>query len=63
MSANERPGVYTSYQVTSTLAGKGSGGAVGLAACASAGTVGQITEITAYNEAVTAYGETSSMAM
>ena len=59
MSANERPGVYTSYQVTSTLAGSGSGGAVGLAACAGSGTVGQITEIGTYAEAVAAYGESS----
>jgi phage tail sheath gpL-like len=62
VSQNERPGVYTSYQVTSTLTGKGSGGAVGLAACAAAGTVGQLTEITAYAQAIAAYGEGSAMA-
>ncbi|MEG1633334.1 MAG: phage tail sheath protein [Oscillospiraceae bacterium] len=61
MSANERPGVYTSYRVSSTLAGRAGNGAVGLAACVASGTVGQATELNTYAEAVAAYGENCAM--
>ena len=61
MSSSERPGVYTSYQVTSVLAGKSGGGAVGLAACAAAGTVGQAVTLRSWSQAVSAFGEDCSL--
>ena len=61
MSSSERPGVYTSYQVTSVLAGKSGGGAVGLAACAAAGTVGQAVTLRSWAQAVSAFGEDCSL--
>ena len=56
MSTNERPGVYTSYEVDSGLRGTGAGGAVGLAAAATSGTAGTVTAITDYLSALTAFG-------
>lgn len=61
MSTNERPGVYTSYEVTSALVGSGSGGAVGLAACAASGTTSTVTELATYAEAAAAFGEDCTM--
>ncbi|NCB51061.1 MAG: phage tail sheath protein [Clostridia bacterium] len=61
MSTSERPGVYTSYEVTSTLCGTGSGKAVGLAACAASGTVSEVTAITSYAGAVAAFGADCNM--
>lgn len=62
MSKNERPGVYSSYEVTSALYGSGAGRAVGVAATASAGTKGQVTAFTGYAEAAAAYGPGSNLA-
>lgn len=62
MSVNERPGVYSSYEVTSVLYGSGVGRAVGVAAAASAGTKGQVTAFTGYAEAAAAYGAGSNLA-
>lgn len=56
MSENVRPGVYTSYEVTSTLAAAGSGGAVGIAARTAAGAAGQVHAITDYAAAADAFG-------
>lgn len=56
MSTNERPGVYTSYEVTSNLSAYGAGGAVGLAAAASSGTPGTVIALTSYAEAISAFG-------
>ena len=56
MSANERPGVYTSYEVNSSLSAYGSGGAVGLAAAAASGTAGEVVTVTSHAEAVAAFG-------
>ena len=56
MSTNERPGVYTAYEVTSALTGTGSGKAVGVAACAASGTALEPTALTSYAEAAEAFG-------
>ena len=55
MSYSERPGVYTSYEVSGSLYGKRAGGAVGLAAAATSGTAGTVTAITDYAAAVSAF--------
>lgn len=55
-SNTERPGVYTSYQVSASFAGAARGGAVGLAAAAEGGTAGKAVAITSYAAAVSAFG-------
>lgn len=62
MSITQRPGVYSTYQVTSVLASSGGAKAVGVAASALSGTAGEAKEIGSYAEAVTAYGAASNMA-
>ncbi|MGN1002555.1 MAG: phage tail sheath C-terminal domain-containing protein [Oscillospiraceae bacterium] len=56
MSNTERPGVYTTYQVSASYAGTAGGGAVGLAASAEGGTAGKVAAITSYAGAVSAFG-------
>lgn len=56
MSNTERPGVYTSYQVSASFAGTTGGGAVGLAAAAASGTAGRVVAVTSYAAAVSAFG-------
>ena len=46
MSTIERPGVYTSYEVSGGLSGSGGGGAVALAAAADAGEPGVVVTVT-----------------
>ena len=55
MSDRERPGVYTSYEVSGVLRGQLGGGAVGLAAAATAGTAGTVTAVTDYAAALSAF--------
>jgi phage tail sheath gpL-like len=62
MSVNERPGVYSSYEVSSTLAGRTDGGVAGLAAVAAAGSVGTAVTVTSYTQAVAAFGADCDMA-
>lgn len=56
MSTNERPGVYTSYEVTASLYGGRKGTAVGLAAAAETGEAGKAVELGAYSQALEAFG-------
>lgn len=56
MPINERPGVYSSIEVTSPLSGSSVGKVVGVAAVASAGAKGVCTRISSYLEAVSAFG-------
>ena len=56
MSTIERPGVYTSYEVSSGLRGSGSGGLVGLAAAAASGTAGTVVTVTDDATAISAFG-------
>lgn len=63
MSASERPGVYSSYEVSSSLTGSGGGGIVGVAGRAESGTaLTVIYTIDSYAEAVTAFGAASNLA-
>ena len=46
MSTNERPGVYTTYEISGGLRGNLGGSTVGLAAAATAGTAGTVVTVT-----------------
>ena len=61
MPTNERPGVYTDYQVTSAVSGKSGGGVVGLAAAADTGEAGKIVRLASYSEAAAAFGADSAL--
>lgn len=56
MSTSERPGVYTSYEVSGSLYGGSTGKAVGIAAAANAGEANELAAITSYAQAVEAFG-------
>jgi len=56
MSTNERPGVYTSYEVSGSYYGGSRGAAVGLAATAEGGEVGKVITLTGYAQAQEAFG-------
>lgn len=56
MSTNERPGVYTSYEVSGSVYGGISGSAVGLAANADEGEAGTVVTLTGYTQAQEAFG-------
>lgn len=62
MSVNERPGVYSSYEVSSTLSGTNGKGIVGVAAQAGTGTAGSCYTIDSYAEGVSAFGSGSKLA-
>lgn len=61
MPTSERPGVYSSYEVTSALAGRGTSPAVGLAACVTTGADAGVKTITSYAGAVTTFGSECAM--
>lgn len=54
--SNERPGVYTSYEVSGSIYGGGSGWGVGLAAPADKGETGVLTVLTGYSQAKETFG-------
>lgn len=56
MSTNERPGVYSSIEVSGSINGSKSGKVVGLAARAAKGEIGVSARILSYAEAVSRYG-------
>lgn len=62
MPTNERPGIYTGYEVTSAVSGSARGGIVGLAALADSGEVGKLTRLGSYAEAAAVYGASSAVA-
>lgn len=61
MSVSERPGVYSSYEVSSALYGSGTGRGVGVAAVAAGGTKGTVSLITSYADAAALYGGSSNL--
>lgn len=63
MPINERPGVYTEYQVSGAVSGKSGGGVVGLAAAADSGEVGTPVRLRSYAEASAAFGAESALAL
>lgn len=62
MPTNERPGIYTGYQVTSAVSGTAGGGIVGLAAQAESGTANEVVRLGSYAEAASAFGADSALA-
>ena len=61
MAINERPGVYSSVEVSSILSGSSTGKTVGLAAVSASGSKGVCTSISSYGEAVSLYGADCSL--
>lgn len=53
---NERPGVYSSVEIRSSLTGRNAGRVVGLAGVSETGTKGECTRITSYGQAAALYG-------
>ena len=61
MINNERPGVYSSYEVSSSISGANRGGTVGICAAADCGEKGVQKHITSYTQAASIFGTDSSM--
>lgn len=61
MATNERPGVYSAVEVSSTLSSASSGKTVGIAAVSALGTKGVCTSVSSYGEAVSLYGADCSL--
>jgi len=61
MSVSERPGVYSSYEVTSALYGSGNGRAIGIAAVAFSGEKGKVSLVNSYSEAAAVFGAGSDL--
>ena len=61
MANNERPGVYSTVEVSSTLSSAGTGKTVGVAAVSALGTKGACSSVGSYGEAVSLYGVDSSL--
>lgn len=61
MSINERPGVYSSYEVSSAITGSASGLTVGVAAVSAKGETAKCCAISSYAEAVAIFGADCNM--
>lgn len=61
MTITERPGVYSSYEVSSALHASSAGKIVGVAAAAESGVVGQNYTIMSHAEAAEQFGEDSNL--
>lgn len=59
MVMNERPGVYSGFEISSSLYGRGNGKTVGLAACAASGETGRCVRLNSYVQAVALFGDCS----
>ena len=56
ITVHQRPGVYSSYDASTTVSGSGRGKLVGLAAVNTVAQTGEVRIITSYDQAVTAFG-------
>lgn len=56
ITVHQRPGVYSSYDASSVISGRGRGKWVGLAAVNTAAQPGVVLDITSYEKAVSAFG-------
>ncbi|MBR1659918.1 MAG: phage tail sheath protein [Oscillospiraceae bacterium] len=56
MSISERPGIYTSYEVSGVVRASAGGNAVGLAAAAESGSAGTVVTVADYGAALSAFG-------
>ena len=61
MPIHERPGVYTDYQVTSSVTGSAVGGVVGLAAKGEGGETGVLVQLRSHAQAAEAFGADSNL--
>lgn len=61
MAYSERPGVYSSIDVSSSYSGSGSGGIAGVAAKADSGEVGKAVSLSSYAEARAKFGADSEL--
>lgn len=59
MAINERPGVYTSVEVSGVSTGSTKGRTVGIAGVSAKGTLGECVHIGSYGEALSVFGECS----
>ena len=62
MINNERPGVYSSYEVSSAVSGANRGGTVGICAVSASAEKGVQKHITSYTQAASTFGADSPMA-
>ncbi|MEG2119544.1 MAG: phage tail sheath subtilisin-like domain-containing protein, partial [Pseudoflavonifractor sp.] len=56
MTTHERPGVYSSYDASTVVSGRGGGRTVGIAAISTGGTAGTLHHITRTEDAVAQFG-------
>ena len=63
ITVHERPGVYSSYDASSLVSGRGSGRLVGLAAVNTVAAPGETHIITSYDRAVAAFGSEGAEGM
>ena len=63
ITVHERPGVYSSYDASSLVSGRGSGRLVGLAAVNTVAAPGETHIITSYDRAVAAFGSQGAEGM
>jgi len=56
ITVHQRPGVYSSYDASAVVSGKGAGGLVGLAAVCTAVQAGTVQTVTSYDKAVSLFG-------
>ena len=61
MPIHERPGVYTDYQVTSSVTGSAGGGVVGLAARGEGGETGVLVQLRSHAQAAETFGADSNL--
>ena len=56
ITVHQRPGVYSSYDASAVVSGRGSGRLVGLAAVNTAAQAGTVQTVTSYDQAVALFG-------
>ena len=63
ITTHQRPGVYSAYDASALVYGRGRGGLVGLAAVNTAVEAGTLTTVTSYEKAVSVFGIEGDMAI
>ena len=63
ITTHQRPGVYSAYDASALVYGRGRGGLVGLAAVNTAVEAGTLTTVTSYEKAVSVFGTEGDMAI
>jgi len=60
ITVHQRPGVYSSYDASTVVSGRGAGGLVGLAAVSAAAQAGTVQTVTSYDRAAALFGDGGS---